>query len=680
MSPRDRLLPPRVTSAELAGFMTGHEDPRVRWAAHACHLAWLRRASSLTAGDSPVPLELAHNAMDADDDPAVRAVCVDIALAAAVAAADAEDPDATTSVVSSEGVADADAIDAGDAAFRRLAGAMQDASPLVRVRAARALGRLAGRVSEAELAATLDRQVMTDLRLRRRPNDLQAQQRQRDRRAGAPIGDVELKDVTLLSLGSSGAFVNGFEDESSAVRAAAVRSAGRLAERCPAFADQCADVLVDMLADDIHAVRLAAVRALARLADFQLAGPQLHVCLAALKEDNAELRRGLRDLLAGCGLADTDCLRTLLAGLLDNLARYPADRHCVWRCSAAVGRRHSGLLQLAIADLLCLHPYLQGAEPMKEDPAYTAVLLAVLNATARLPQLRALLPPYAKRHYAYMRAALPSLTPALPALASAPPITAAVSVNNEEFFAATLAKVRAELQSAASGRRRLRPLLADLARLARLTPALAGRAAFAHDWCRLAAALASPTSSSTCPDAVAITYRLQLLYSGQHAETVDCLVRLRRQIAASSSSGVTLPTPPLLPDPLPAGLGRFSAALLEPTTLSGVEENRRFPAGLPLPVPVRARLRHCPRPDRVRVWLRLPDRRRVVWAPADAHWTEIDASDGVYELSTQLQVTCPQWTDAAQLQVCLAIELDDWSAEVTPCVPVNVQPQPPRRS
>ncbi|KAK4468819.1 hypothetical protein MN116_007988 [Schistosoma mekongi] len=327
--------------------------------------------------------------------------------------------DLNLSVVSSKPCFDIDLeeIRLVDDAFIRVCCKIQDPSRSVRQLAAHIMADLAKFVTENCLLQTLEKTVMSDRQIRRSMIEQDNKSRRGNNMRSTPDNRVQTKSLTsdsinLISSGPNGAIISGLEDDYFEIRCTTLATVTHIASINTRFALSCQDLLVDMLTDDIQDVRLAAVRALSAVGDkVPVKGEQVSIITSALAEGSSRIRRRLHHLLSHCRLASAPCLISLLDGLLQNLRRYPEDRDNLWRCAASVGRNHPVFVETCLSSLLRTHSWLNGPEPVKEDPAYLTVLLLVLNAEPSIPGMLAKFPRHVTSTKIYLQELLPSLLP-----------------------------------------------------------------------------------------------------------------------------------------------------------------------------------------------------------------------------------------------------------------------------
>ena len=127
-------------------------------------------------------------------------------------------------------------------AFTKVCLACTDISMHVRVRACRVLGVFWG-VEELRLLQTFSKQPLAEF-----------ERHSKHQSNWVPEGDVTLQETEGDS-GWVGAFVHGWEDEFSQVRASCIDAICQLARRSELFATKAIDFLMDMFHDDADQVR-----------------------------------------------------------------------------------------------------------------------------------------------------------------------------------------------------------------------------------------------------------------------------------------------------------------------------------------------------------------------------------------------------------------------------------------
>ncbi|KAH7646421.1 Integrator complex subunit 4 [Dermatophagoides farinae] len=308
-----------------------------------------------------------------------------------------------------------------DDAFAKICSMMNDYSIAVRVEAAKLLGKF-NDISLNFLHQTLDKKLMSDLRKKK-----SAHQRHRETleagewSSGRKWTDDSASEViypetvTLMSIGSCGAFIHGLEDEFYDVRMASLESLCKLAQIYPTFANQSLDFLVDMFNDEIQEIRLKAIQCLTKISgkNITLREDQIDIILAVLEDYSIGIREALHLMLSNCKLASNVALRSTINSLKENLKRYPCDRESIWNCFRKLGQNNVYLTLSLISELLLTHPFFRLTDNPLDDPEYVAILILIFNAAQDCPIMIELLEKHTRKHYIYLKGSYPHLVPSL---------------------------------------------------------------------------------------------------------------------------------------------------------------------------------------------------------------------------------------------------------------------------
>lgn len=316
-----------------------------------------------------------------------------------------------------------------DDAFAAICHAVNDLQVSVRTEAAVLLGTF-GPVSDSFLEQTLDKKLLNAMRMSakdkrnasRRPERLRKQKERHAASAGWSTGKKLGEDVpaervdeeltSIIPTGACGAFVTALEDEFMVVRQAAVYSLGRLAADRPFLASAALEHLADMFNDEIEQVRLDAIRALTPLVVHGvLQMEQLDTIFTVLDDALPDSREALRVLLSKATMSSPECIRYAVKALHNCMHRFPVDRESIFLCLSCIGRRHATFVQPLVDDLLGLDRVFDITEPALENFSYLAKLILILNAASIHSPICSLLPPFAVRHYRYLRCSMPHLVP-----------------------------------------------------------------------------------------------------------------------------------------------------------------------------------------------------------------------------------------------------------------------------
>ncbi|GMR53801.1 hypothetical protein PMAYCL1PPCAC_23996, partial [Pristionchus mayeri] len=230
---------------------------------------------------------------------------------------------------------------------------------------------------------------------------------------------MKKEEESIMPQGACGAFISALEDEFMCVRKAAVYSLGKLASCRPSLAAAALDHLADMFNDEIEEVRLDSIQALTPLVSRgELYKEQLETMIKCLDDATPVSRGALRRLLEKAKFADIECIRICVKSLLLCMKRYPMDKSEILETMGSLGRCHSSLVHPLVTELLEIHTIFASQEKSLQDDQYVAKLVMVLNAASQFEPVVSLLPPYALRHFRYMRCAMPHLVPVINAMES----------------------------------------------------------------------------------------------------------------------------------------------------------------------------------------------------------------------------------------------------------------------
>lgn len=263
-----------------------------------------------------------------------------------------------------------------DDAFGKVCSAISDISMQVRAKAAELLGQM-WQVNSEFLFQTLDKKLMSNMRKKKTAHERALENfasgewsSGRKWADDAPQEQLNTDSISLIDSGACGAIVQGLEDEFYEVRLASVDSLCQLALINPAFAQRSLDSLVDMFNDEIENVRLQAIYSLTKISKhIVLRDDQIEVMLGSLEDYSAEVREGLHLMLGACKVLTRSCLTLVLDKVLDVLSKYPQDKLSAFGCMQKIGMKHPELCMSLTPQLICDHPFFDGAEQDVEDPA-----------------------------------------------------------------------------------------------------------------------------------------------------------------------------------------------------------------------------------------------------------------------------------------------------------------------
>jgi integrator complex subunit, putative len=199
---------------------------------------------------------------------------------------------------------------------------------------------------------------------------------------------------------------------------ASLESLCKLAQSFPTFAQHSLDFVVDMFNDEIEDIRLKAIQCLSQISqqNIVLREDQVDIILFVLEDSSIDIREALHDTLGNCKLSTKEALKSCIDSLLDNLKKYPEDKHSIWSCFQKLGLNHPSLTLPLVTELLMIHPYLDLPESSLEDNSYISVLILVFNAASQCPAIISIFQNHTIKHYSYLRDSFPTLVPHVPGL------------------------------------------------------------------------------------------------------------------------------------------------------------------------------------------------------------------------------------------------------------------------
>ncbi|CAB4067195.1 INTS4 [Lepeophtheirus salmonis] len=264
-----------------------------------------------------------------------------------------------------------------DDAFSKICEGFNDVNVHVRELAASLIGNNA-RVSQLFLEQTLDKKLMSNMRLKKSAHEREAKMVSagewssgRNWADDAPKEELNAETVSLMNFGACGAFIHGLEDEYMAVRSASVDSLTKLSIENSKLAMLALDFLVDMFNDEIE---------------------MIETILSALDDFSFVVREKLHIMLQSVCIATKDGLQRVINKLLENLKKYPQDKRSLFVTFKKIGARHAELSLPLVTQLLEVHPFFDTPEPDVEDSSYIYI--------------------NTKRHYQYLVDTFPNLVPA----------------------------------------------------------------------------------------------------------------------------------------------------------------------------------------------------------------------------------------------------------------------------
>jgi hypothetical protein len=311
-----------------------------------------------------------------------------------------------------------------DDAFSRISSGLSDNCVANQVFAADCLGTFDDAIGIEYLLQTLDKKIMSNLRMRQSYND-------KERGSGilpefatgnkwgndgvGKLARFDASSINIIDASACGAFTHGLESESSKVRLASINSLTTLTikKNHVELAKKALDALIDMLNDEIEEVRLYSVDGVTTIMKNSdeslrtLYSDQFQNIIVALDDSVSNIRSAVRKLLGACKIREVETLNKVVMQLLRNLQKYPGDRDGIWRTFTSLGDNHPSLTQALTNHLLKIHPLYDTQEPNLEDSAYIGVLLMILKAARALPAICTMTPKFLPKHYQYLRHSMP---------------------------------------------------------------------------------------------------------------------------------------------------------------------------------------------------------------------------------------------------------------------------------
>eukprot|EP00026_Physarum_polycephalum_P002165 Phypoly_transcript_02170.p1 GENE.Phypoly_transcript_02170~~Phypoly_transcript_02170.p1 ORF type:complete len:966 (+),score=91.89 Phypoly_transcript_02170:35-2932(+) len=299
-----------------------------------------------------------------------------------------------------------------DNGFAKLCQGVMDAEPSVRTLACSLMGNFKG-VSPHFLKQTLTKKA-----LKASSAGGNASEDNHSVLTGTdPEGEIAVGgDQQLIEAGAAGAFVHGLEDEYMEVRSAAIDSICELSLQSNQFAIRAVEFLVDMFSDELESVRvnsIASVRKICATGKIELREEQLHVVLAVLEDAGVEVRMATHKLLGHTKLSNITCLHASVQALIHNMIKYPQDRESIMLCLRELGKRHPSFTEFIVEDLLHIDPRFISVEPNMDDLSYNCMMVVLLNSAKFNRTILALLPPYCRTHYHFLKDRFPDYFPDL---------------------------------------------------------------------------------------------------------------------------------------------------------------------------------------------------------------------------------------------------------------------------
>lgn len=293
-------------------------------------------------------------------------------------------------------------------AFLQVCTMVTDMNMRVREAAFRVLGEATG-IPDSVLLQTLTKKVA------KAPKETDASVSVPTTAQDVETGSPNFEEgANLLDASAAGAFVHGLEDEFLEVRCAAIEALAKLACKCEKMIFGAANLLLDMLNEDVEVVRMQAMHALSQLATagyLSVHDQHLHLFLSVVEDINLEMRTGGRNLLASSKLPSLSTFHSIVRALLTSLEHHPEDEVGVISTFTALGQIHPTYTGCITEDLL---PEMRGylnEEVGLDEPRFAAILSLFLGAGHSNSNIISLIPPRFLSYASFISHKLPDSLP-----------------------------------------------------------------------------------------------------------------------------------------------------------------------------------------------------------------------------------------------------------------------------
>ncbi|KAJ3102905.1 Integrator complex subunit 4 [Phlyctochytrium planicorne] len=202
-----------------------------------------------------------------------------------------------------------------------------------------------------------------------------------------------------------GNFIHGLEDEYQIVRSAVVDCLCELSVESGVFAQSVFDLLIDMLNDEIEFVRLASVRSLKKVAfynDVAVDDFQIQSLLTVFDDANRVMREVAYEMLQYLRFKTKSGVNKVTLQLYKNLQKFHADKHSIFSCLAAIGRRNAVFASTVIDKAFNLDRNYLPKEQELENHIHIANLVLLFNGAFNHPKLLLSLPRFTFKHFAFL--------------------------------------------------------------------------------------------------------------------------------------------------------------------------------------------------------------------------------------------------------------------------------------
>lgn len=210
------------------------------------------------------------------------------------------------------------------------------------------------------------------------------------------------------------ASVRCFDDEYLEVRCAAIEALAKLACKCEKMASGAANLLLDMLNEEVEIVRMQAMHALSQLATagyLSVNDQHLHLFLGVVKDINPEMRKGGCNLLSTSQLPSFSIFHSVVCTLLTSLEHHPEDEDFVISTFSDLGQSHPTYTECIVEELIQKMQGYLNEEIGLDEPRFAAVLSLFLGAALSNSNIVSLIPARLLSYASFIRHKIPDNLP-----------------------------------------------------------------------------------------------------------------------------------------------------------------------------------------------------------------------------------------------------------------------------
>ncbi|KAG0612256.1 hypothetical protein M758_6G013900 [Ceratodon purpureus] len=295
-------------------------------------------------------------------------------------------------------------------AFLQVCTTVTDMNMRVREAAFRVLGE-ATRIPESVLLQTLTKKVA------KAPKEADVSSNASIVAKEGDTGSPKFEEgASLLDASAAGAFVHGLEDEYLEVRCVAIEALAKLACKCERMVFGAANLLLDMLNEEVEVVRMQALSALSQLATsgyLSVHDQHLHLFLSVVEDISPEMRTGGRNLLASSRLPSFSTFHSIVRALLTSLEHHPEDEEGVISTFSVLGQTHPTYTECITQELLQEMQGYLNEEVGLDEPRFAAILSLFLGAGLSNSNIVSLIPARFLSYASFISHKLPDSLPSI---------------------------------------------------------------------------------------------------------------------------------------------------------------------------------------------------------------------------------------------------------------------------